>query len=162
MSDLVAFVKYEAAGNDFLIVEDPGDGPALSPDEARSLCERWFGVGADGVITVSRGTRFPFAMRLTNADGTDAAISGNGLRCLAAHLHERGRLESPSVDIETAAGVRHAELELAGGRVVGATVAKFFGEAPEQQLEADLGRFKTLIEAGQAEAVAAGGSNGTA
>jgi diaminopimelate epimerase len=122
VSDLVAFVKYEAAGNDFLIVEDPGDGPALSPDEARSLCERWFGVGADGVITVSRGTRFPFAMRLTNADGTDAAISGNGLRCLAAHLHERGRLESPSVDIETAAGVRHAELELAGGRVVGAAV----------------------------------------
>jgi diaminopimelate epimerase len=122
VSDLVAFAKYEAAGNDFLIVEDVGAGPALSADEVRSLCERWFGVGADGLIETERGTGAPFRMALTNADGTAAAISGNGLRCLAAYLHDRGRLESATVEVESGAGVRRVEVQVADGRVVGATV----------------------------------------
>jgi diaminopimelate epimerase len=122
VSDLLAVAKYEAAGNDFLVVEDLDGTLALSSEEVRGLCDRWFGVGADGVITARRGTELPFAMWLCNADGTAAEVSGNGLRCLAAFLRDAGHVESEAMDIETAAGVRHVALDVEGDRAVAATV----------------------------------------
>ena len=88
MTDAVHFAKYQASGNDFLIL-DGLDGPVADVD-LPALCDRWVGAGADGVIRVQPGAGTPFRFDLTNADGSPAEMSGNGMRCLAAYLRERG------------------------------------------------------------------------
>jgi diaminopimelate epimerase len=116
----VRFAKYQATGNDFLIVDEV-DGPAPSLD-VPALCDRWTGVGADGVIRVRAGETAPFRFDLTNADGSPAAMSGNGMRCLGAYLRDGGRLDVDEVDVETPAGVRRVTLSRAGDRVTAASV----------------------------------------
>jgi len=121
MNAPLAFSKYQASGNDFLIIDEV-DAPAPSVD-VPGLCDRWLGVGADGVIRLSVGTGGTFRFALTNADGTPAAVSGNGLRCAAAFLHDRGRISGTAVELVTPAGERAVVLELREGCAVGATVA---------------------------------------
>lgn len=120
MSEPLRFAKYQASGNDFLIVDElRGPAPAF---EAPALCDRWLGVGADGVIRVSAGSSAPFRFDLTNADGSPAAVSGNGLRCLGAYLFDGGHVPRGELDVETPAGLRHITLDPKEGRAVGATV----------------------------------------
>ena len=120
MTDALRFSKYQASGNDFLIIDEL-DGPAADVD-VPALCDRWVGAGADGVILLHPGVAAPFRFDLTNADGSSAEMSGNGLRCLAAYLRERGRLDVDEVDVETPAGLRHVTVHLDGSRVTRATV----------------------------------------
>jgi diaminopimelate epimerase len=112
----LALSKYQASGNDFLIVDelDASVGPLDVPE----LCDRWFGVGADGLIRVGRGDAAPFSFWLANADGTPAEMSGNGMRCLGAWLRDRGHVaHGASFEVETPAGVRHLWLTLDGATV---------------------------------------------
>jgi diaminopimelate epimerase len=117
----LAFSKYQASGNDFLIVDEV-DGPAPAAD-VPGLCDRWLGVGADGVIRLSAGEAGTFRFELTNADGSTAAVSGNGLRCAGAFLHDRGRTSADAVGFATTAGTRSVVLDLHEGCVTGATVS---------------------------------------
>lgn len=123
MSEL-AFSKYQASGNDFLIVEDLDGTVAPLLDQARvaALCDRRRGIGADGLIRVAAGSQAPFAFHLTNADGGPAEISGNGMRCLGASLLRRGLTRETSIEMETAAGMRIVTLEQHDGHVSAATV----------------------------------------
>jgi diaminopimelate epimerase len=112
----LALSKYQASGNDFLIVDEL-DATAGDLD-VPGLCDRWFGVGADGVVKVGRGTSAPYAFSLTNADGTPAAMSGNGMRCLGAWLRDTDHVaHGASFDVETSAGLRHVWLTLEGATV---------------------------------------------
>jgi diaminopimelate epimerase len=120
VTGLLRFAKYHASGNDFVIVDEV-EGPAVSFDPA-ALCDRWTGVGADGVIRVSRGSEAPFRFDLTNADGTPAEMSGNGVRCLAAYLRDVGRLDVDDVDVQTPAGIRHVTVTRGGDHVIAAVV----------------------------------------
>ena len=105
--------KLHALGNDFLVVE-PGTGPdqAASGDLARRICDRYTGVGADGLIFLSLEAGRPAraGFRIFNADGSEAEISGNGLRCAAAFLAWSGIIASPKVLFRTAAGERPGEI----------------------------------------------------
>lgn len=84
------FFKYQGLGNDFVIVTEPG--ALVSSEEARALCDRHFGVGADGVLLLAPDPSGDTRMTIQNADGSQAEMCGNGLRCAAAHLHrELGR-----------------------------------------------------------------------
>ena len=103
----VGFVKAHAYGNDFLFVEEDGVGRAPLDGMARAICGRRHGVGADGLI-VYRRTPAGAAMRLFNADGSPAEVSGNGVRCLGALL-----VETPPG--ETPAAARGLEIDTAGG-----------------------------------------------
>lgn len=110
--DTLAMGKYEGAGNDFLVVVDPSRQLALGPDVARAVCDRHRGVGADGLIRVSRGERGSDAdltMELWNADGSSAEMSGNGMRCLALAAMDAGLVSGGEFTVATAAGVRHVE-----------------------------------------------------
>jgi diaminopimelate epimerase len=108
--------KYQASGNDFLLVDEL-EGPVGDLD-VPALCDRWFGVGADGLIRVGRGTEAPFSFALTNADGSAAEISGNGMRCVGAWLRDAERVaHGASFDVETSTGVRHVWLTLEGATV---------------------------------------------
>jgi diaminopimelate epimerase len=123
VSPELRFSKYQAAGNDFIVLDDLDDRHPLSAEDVGELCDRWFGVGADGVIRVTRAPDAPFAMELTNADGTPAQMSGNGARCLGAFLHDRKLVSEPELDVATPAGIRHISLVLDDGHAVAATVS---------------------------------------
>ena len=109
------FNKFHSLGNDFLIV-DQGEVAELSEkdlgDLARKICERHTGVGADGLllISVKDKARGLVGFRIFNADGTEAEVSGNGLRCAAAYLYSQQKIEGPRIMFETPAGNRESDL----------------------------------------------------
>jgi len=103
----IAFTKASACGNDFLLVEgarDSGDLAALT----RRLCDRQNGVGADGVEWLFPDVEADIRARLINADGSEAEISGNGTRCVAAEICSRG--SKSVVLIRTGAGLKTCRL----------------------------------------------------
>lgn len=105
------FAKAHGLGNDFLLVAG-ADVPESPAAWARRLCDRHLGIGADGILAHALRDG-GIAMRLINADGGEAEISGNGVRCLAAYAVSRGWLGA-SHDVFTAAGARHVEVEERG------------------------------------------------
>jgi len=108
--------KYQATGNDFVMIHDPEDRHALSADEVRALCDRRFGIGADGSIRVTAGRDGRPFMDYRNADASLAEMCGNGLRCVALLLRDVGDAAGSSFEVDTRAGVRRVELA-ADGRV---------------------------------------------
>ena len=106
---LVRIVKANAYGNDFLLAPDDGtvaDPPAFT----RSACARHLGVGADGLILFTM-TGARATMRLWNADGSASELSGNGLRCLAAHVARvQGLTPGAVIRVETGAGTKTLDL----------------------------------------------------
>src|SRR5437763_17041745 len=108
----ILFCKAEACGNDFLIVESAGMGN--DPAElSRCLCDRHRGVGADGVEWVSIDEKGQVVARLFNADGSEAEISGNGTRCVAAWaVSDRG---GDAVVVHTGAGNKRCQLSKRDG-----------------------------------------------
>ncbi len=116
------YSKYHGAGNDFLMVEDLEDRVTLTPELAAAMCDRFRGVGADGVIRVTRGRAAPFVMELWNADGGRAETSGNGMRCLARLLLDRGLTSGPIIEVDTLAGVKRIEVTIEGAEMTGARV----------------------------------------
>jgi diaminopimelate epimerase len=97
---VLAFSKYEGLGNDFVIVDV--DAWGSRPDrDAIAICDRFTGVGADGVLVVD--ARAP-SMRVINADGSTSEMCGNGLRCVVLHLARRGAFTGSEVVVQTDAG----------------------------------------------------------
>jgi diaminopimelate epimerase len=102
--------KYQATGNDFVMTIDLQDERPLGPDEVAALCDRRFGVGADGSIRVTTDADGVPFMDYRNADGSLGEMCGNGLRCVAMLLHDLGRSDGSAAEIGTRSGVRRAEL----------------------------------------------------
>jgi diaminopimelate epimerase len=116
------FTKLHGLGNDFLVVSPAERAGIASPGAlARRICDRHTGVGADGLILLDPrpggGEPLRARFRIFNSDGSEAEISGNGLRCAAAFLVASGTLPSPRILFETAAGDRPAEVLGARGRL---------------------------------------------
>ncbi|HVA08377.1 MAG TPA: diaminopimelate epimerase [Acidimicrobiales bacterium] len=102
--------KHEGAGNDFIVVLDPGDGLRLTGTQVRLLCDRRRGIGADGIIRVGPGRDgCDLSMELRNADGGAAEMSGNGIRCLAQAAVDAGLVTPPRFTVATAGGTRTVE-----------------------------------------------------
>jgi diaminopimelate epimerase len=101
------FVKVEGLGNDFVVFEGP-----FEPDSADVVawCDRRRGIGADGVLTLTREGPQRVAMRYWNADGSEAEMCGNGLRCVARLAYERGWVDSRAFVVGTAVGDRPVEV----------------------------------------------------
>jgi diaminopimelate epimerase len=116
------FSKYHGSGNDFLLVEDLDDVISLTPATVVAMCDRARGVGADGVIRVTRSERAPFAMDLWNADGGRAEMSGNGMRCVARFLLDRGLAGGPEIEVDTAAGPKRVRVTVRDGQMASARV----------------------------------------
>ncbi len=106
-SPLIRFTKHHGAGNDFLVLIDLTSTGALPGDLVRALCDRRFGVGADGVIQiVDGGGAADVGMVLQNADGREAEMSGNGIRCLAQAAVLSALVTPPVFTVSTAVGVK--------------------------------------------------------
>ena len=108
----VAITKCQAAGNDFILLDDTDSSHEDYPALARSLCDRRFGVGADGLLVLSAptSTHADAAMRIFNADGSEAEMCGNGIRCLARYRYERVSGAARTGVVETNAGIIHTEI----------------------------------------------------
>jgi diaminopimelate epimerase len=119
------FSKLQATGNDFILA----DARTMEVDWsklARAMCDRHFGVGADGLILVQNSTSADLKMRLFNSDGSEAEVSGNGLRCFAKYAIEKGLTGKRSrqagqsyrlMTIETLSGVRKVKAHMSGNTV---------------------------------------------
>lgn len=111
------FAKYHGIGNDFIMIADPNDELSLTPEMVARISDRHFGVGGDGVIRVAPGMDGgKLFMDYVNSDGSIGEMCGNGIRCLAVFAREQGMTSSPTIEVETRAGIKLVEL-LEEGRV---------------------------------------------
>lgn len=129
----VHFAKMHGAGNDYVYILALKDMLSEaerrlieSPEElaelARRISDRHFGVGGDGLVLVCPSATADFRMRMFNADGSEAQMCGNAIRCVAKLLFDKGLHPSRTLSIETLAGKRILELETDGGEMTAARV----------------------------------------
>jgi diaminopimelate epimerase len=111
-------VKMHGLGNDFIIIEDhEAQKIASIKDFTIAACDRHFGVGGDGVILILPSQKADIRMRIFNSDGSEAEMCGNGIRCLAKYVYERGIIPDPIFTVETKAGIIVPEITLEDERV---------------------------------------------
>lgn len=112
------FTKMHGLGNDFIVVAGENDLPSNVSQLAVDLCNRNFGIGADGLVYILPSERADFRMRIMNSDGTEAEQCGNAIRCVAKYVYDRGLTNKTEVTIETlGAGVQQLQLTVEGGKV---------------------------------------------
>lgn len=112
----VQFHKYEGAGNDFVIFDSRKGDLKLSPESIERLCNRRFGIGADGLMLLENCPNADFRMIYYNADGNESSFCGNGGRCIADYAATVLKIAGNTLDFEASDGHHRAELQ-AEGRV---------------------------------------------
>ena len=124
MSSLaVTLTKHSGLGNDFLVVEVPAEQVADWPANARALCNRQSGIGADGLLLLSKIDDSNLTMRLYNSDGSLAEMSGNGIRCLAQAAYMLyGHTGHVNYMVATDAGPRRVEVQPLNSTTINASV----------------------------------------
>lgn len=109
----IEFVKMQGLGNDFILVDSInkslGNSLFLSC-LAKKICDRNFGIGADGLILILPSSKVDLQMRIFNSDGTEAQMCGNGIRCFAKHAYENKLISKIKFTVETLAGIITPEL----------------------------------------------------
>ena len=103
------FTKVQSVGNDFVLLET-ADTKTDWSKLAQTICNRHFGVGADGLLLLMPSKKADFRMRIFNTDGSEAEACGNGLRCIVHYINIKGLSGANILTIETAGGVRTAEI----------------------------------------------------
>jgi len=112
------FTKMHGAGNDYVYVDGFRETVADPAALAREISDRHFGVGGDGLILILPSNRADVRMRIFNADGSEAEMCGNGLRCVAKYAFDHGLVERTAITVETGAGLLPLEMFTnAAGRV---------------------------------------------
>lgn len=105
---MIKFTKAVATGNDFIIIDNRESGIGdRGPELARKLCDRKYGVGADGLLLVEKSVSADFKMRIFNPDGSEAEMCGNGSRCIALYANTK-KIAPDEMHIETLAGILNA------------------------------------------------------
>ncbi len=119
------FTKMHGLGNDYLYVY--GEVPENIAELSIKLSERHFGAGSDGMIYISPSDIADFKMRIFNADGSEAKMCGNGIRCVGKYVYDKGYTDKKKLTIETLSGIKTLDLQVVGGKVK--TVAVDMGKA---------------------------------
>ncbi|SDZ74970.1 diaminopimelate epimerase [Selenomonas ruminantium] len=116
------FTKWQGCGNDFVLFDCLQDDIEDYASVARKVCDRHYGVGADGILVVLPSAHADFRMRIFNTDGSEAEMCGNGIRCFARYLYDFGLTKETRFTVETGAGILVPEIVLEGGKVKGIKV----------------------------------------
>ena len=139
------YTKMHGIGNDYLFVF--GEVPANAAQLAVKYSNRQSGIGSDGMIYIGSSEIADFSMRIFNADGSEARICGNGIRCVARFVREKGYTDKDELTVETLSGVKHLLID--GG---GVTVDMGKAEISDD-LMLDLGFECTPVSVGNPHAV---------
>ena len=107
---MLKFAKYQGTGNDFIIFEIDEVKELEYSKLAQSVCNRHFGIGADGMIVVAPSNNASIQMIFYNADGTRATMCGNGIRCFAKYVYDHRLVERNTFTVETLAGILTVEV----------------------------------------------------
>jgi diaminopimelate epimerase len=113
------FWKMHGLGNDYIVIDNRDEkiNSKRAADLAKRLCKRHFSVGADGLLLVSGSKVADAKMRIFNADGSEAEMCGNGIRCFAKYCYENNIVPNQEFTVETLSGLKHVWLTLKNGEV---------------------------------------------
>lgn len=113
------FTKMHGCGNDYIYVDGAKEKiePDKKPDLVRRLSDRHFGIGGDGVIFINPSEEADFEMEMYNMDGTRAEMCGNGIRCVAKFVYDKGLTDKTSISIVSCGKVKYLDLAISDGRV---------------------------------------------
>ena len=120
------FTKLHGCGNGYIYVnlfEEKLDNPA---EMSIKVSDHHFGIGSDGLITIGPSEIADFAMRIYNADGSEAEMCGNGIRCVGKYVYDHGLTDKTEIAVESGAGIKYLTLNVENGKV--ATVCVDMGE----------------------------------
>lgn len=115
---MTKFTKMQGLGNDFIITEFENIKQYNLKIFSKFVCDRHFGIGADGLILFSNSKVADFKMRIFNNDGTEAEMCGNGIRCLAKYLYEKEYTNKEEMTIETLAGIKIVKLIMENNNIM--------------------------------------------
>jgi diaminopimelate epimerase len=123
---MILFTKMHGNGNDFILIDEYRK--EIIPDDEKSAfavkyCNRRFGIGADGVLYLKISDKADIGMRIFNADGTEAEMCGNGIRCLVKYAHDKGYIKE-ATRVETPAGVLSITSRVADGTWITVNMGK--------------------------------------
>lgn len=104
------FWKYQGIGNDFILLDGTAGDLEIDAEWCRRACDRHYGIGADGVLYVMPGEGTDITMRIINADGSEAEMCGNGIRCVAKYAADHEVVPGDTMTIHTLAGDLGAEV----------------------------------------------------
>ena len=118
------FTKMHGLGNDYIYIDCTKNKNKIdTPEElSRKVSDRHFGIGSDGIILICDSDTCDFKMRMFNADGSEAEMCGNGIRCVGKYVYDFGLTDKTNITIETKAGVKRLGLNAQNGKVSTVTV----------------------------------------
>lgn len=116
------FTKMHGLGNDYVCINCFRERVEDPPGFARVLCDRHYGIGADGLILICPSKVSDFKMEIYNSDGSVAGMCGNGIRCLGKYVYDYGLTGKETLSIETKSGIRNMHLHIQDGKACGAMV----------------------------------------
>ncbi|MDR0284354.1 MAG: diaminopimelate epimerase [Propionibacteriaceae bacterium] len=116
------FTKMQGAGNDYVYVNCFAQTVSKPSELARRVADRHFGIGGDGLVLIGRSSSADFSMRMYNADGSEAEMCGNAIRCVGKFVYERGLTGKSTITVETLAGIKTLDLAIKNDRVARVTV----------------------------------------
>lgn len=113
------FTKMHGLGNDYIYIDcTKNDGKIKTPSElSKKLSDRHFGIGSDGLILIKKSDICDFKMSMYNADGTEAEMCGNGIRCVGKYVYDFGLTNKDIITVETLAGIKILKLNIENGKV---------------------------------------------
>lgn len=116
------FTKMHGLGNDYVCINCFRERVEDPPGFARTLCDRHYGIGADGLILICPSKVSDFKMEIYNSDGSVAGMCGNGIRCLGKYVYDYRLTGKETLSIETKSGIRNMHLQIRDGKACGAMV----------------------------------------
>jgi diaminopimelate epimerase len=116
--ELMNFTKLHGLGNDFIVVAGKNELPEGVDQLAIQLCDRNFGIGADGLVFILPSVKADYLMRIINSDGSEAEQCGNAIRCVAKYVYDHGMIDKKEITFETiGAGRQQVQLNVVDGAV---------------------------------------------
>lgn len=129
------FTKMQGLGNDFIIIQEEELKPNIDLSQlAIKICDRHFGIGADGLMLVAASTKADLKMQIINADGSEAEMCGNGIRCFAKYVYEHGIAVKPEITVETLAGIIVPKFNFVDDKIASITVDMGEPQLARQQI----------------------------
>ena len=116
------FTKMHGIGNDYVYVDCTKKELKDPAEISKIVSDRHFGIGSDGLILIGNSDRADFRMNIYNADGSQAEMCGNGIRCVAKYVYDYGLTDKTEISVETLAGIKYLRLQVENGKVASVEV----------------------------------------